>query len=116
MKARDVEFMVGEKVILIVSPMKGVMRFTKKGELSLRFIGPFEVLERVSKVAYRLALPPILSRVHPVFHVSMLWKYYTDLSLVLDFSLVQLDKDLTYYEELVAISNRQGSEAEVEGY
>ncbi|XP_070045646.1 uncharacterized protein [Nicotiana tomentosiformis] len=58
--------MVGEKVLLKVLPMKGIMRFRKRGKLSLRFNGPFEVLERVGEVAYRLALPPILLRVHPL--------------------------------------------------
>ncbi|XP_070045232.1 uncharacterized protein [Nicotiana tomentosiformis] len=105
-KARDVAFMVGERVLFRVSPMKGIMSFGKKGKLIPRYIGPFEILERVSKVAYQLALPPSLSRVHLVFYVSMLRKYYGDPSHVLDFSSMQLDKDLTYIEELVAISDR----------
>ena len=73
-KVRDLEFMEGEQVLLKVSPMKGVMRFCKRGKLSSRYIGPFEVLKRVGEVAYELALPPRLSGVHPVFHVSMLKK------------------------------------------
>ena len=64
--------MVGEKVLLKVSPMKGVMRFGKKGKLSSRFIGTFEVLRRIGEKAYELALPPNLLSVHLVFHVSML--------------------------------------------
>ncbi|XP_070025794.1 uncharacterized protein [Nicotiana sylvestris] len=100
-QARDVSYMVGEKVLLKVSPMKGVMRFGKKGKLSPRFIGPFELLWRIGKVAYELALPPSLSSVHPVFHVSMLRKYIGDPSHVLDFSIVQLDNDLTYDVEPV---------------
>ena len=106
-KVRDIAFMVGERILLRVSPMKGVMRFGKKGKLSPRYIGPFEILERVGEVAYRLALPPSLSAVHPVFHVSMLRKYHGDPSHVFDFSSVQLDKDLTYEEESVAILARQ---------
>ncbi|XP_019244257.1 PREDICTED: uncharacterized protein LOC109224125, partial [Nicotiana attenuata] len=86
---------------------EGRDEFRKKGKLSPRFIGPFEILDRVGEVAYRLALPPGLSAVHPVFHVSMLRKYHGDPSHVLDFSTVQLDKDLTYAEEPVAILDRQ---------
>ncbi|XP_070045269.1 uncharacterized protein [Nicotiana tomentosiformis] len=99
--------MVGERVYLKVSPMKDVMRFERKGKLRPRYIGPFEILERVGEVAYKLAFPPTLSAVHSVFHVSMLRKYYGDLSRVLHFRLVQLVKDLTYIEELVAILDRQ---------
>ena len=68
-KIRDLEFMVGERVLLKVSPMKGVMRFGKKGKLSPRYIGPFEIVERIGEVAYQLALPPGLSGVHHVFHI-----------------------------------------------
>ncbi|XP_070003439.1 uncharacterized protein [Nicotiana sylvestris] len=104
---RDVAFMVGERVLLRTSPMKCVMRFGKKGKLSPRFIGPFEILDQVGEVAYRLALPLGLSAVHVVFHVSMLQKYHSDPSHVLDFSTVQLDNDLTYEGELVAILDLQ---------
>ncbi|XP_070019775.1 uncharacterized protein [Nicotiana sylvestris] len=106
-KARDVSFMVGEKVLLKVLPMKDIMRFRKKGKLSPRFIGPFEVLRQVGEVAYELSLPPSLSGVHPVFHVSMLRKYHADLSHVLDFSTIKLDESLGYEEEPVAIIDRQ---------
>ncbi|XP_070003371.1 uncharacterized protein [Nicotiana sylvestris] len=99
--------MVGEWLLLRVSPMKGVMRFGKKGKLSLRLIGPFEVSRKVGKVAYELALPPSLVGVHLVFHVSMLRKYHGDPSHVLDFISVQLDKDLSYVKEPVAILDRQ---------
>ncbi|XP_070042764.1 uncharacterized protein [Nicotiana tomentosiformis] len=106
-KVRDIAYMVDEKVLLRVSPMKGMMRFGKKGKFSPRYIGPFEVLERVREVAYRLSLPPNLSGFQLMFHVSMLRKYYGDLSHVLDFSMVQLDGDLTYNVESVAIFDRQ---------
>ncbi|XP_070054784.1 uncharacterized protein [Nicotiana tomentosiformis] len=99
--------MVRERVLLRVSPMKDVMMFRKKGKLSLRFIGPFEVLRRVGQVAYEIALPPSLAGFHPIFHVSMLWKYHIDPSHMLDFSSVQLDKDLTYVEEPEAILDKQ---------
>ena len=77
------EFQVGDYMFLKVSSMKGVMSFSKKGKLALRYIRPFEILERVGMVAYQLALPPNLSQVHPVFHVSMLRKYILDPSYVL---------------------------------
>ena len=66
-KVRDLDFMEGEQVLLKVSPMKGVMRFGKRGKLSPRYIGLFEVLKRVGEVAYKLALPPGLSGVHRNF-------------------------------------------------
>ena len=75
-RRRPLEFMVGDFVFLKVSPKKGIVRFGKKGMLVSRFIGPFEFLERIGVVAYRLTLPPQLSLVHDVFHVSMLRKYY----------------------------------------
>ncbi|XP_070014674.1 uncharacterized protein [Nicotiana sylvestris] len=87
--------------------VKGIMRFGKKGKLCPRYIGPFEILERVGDVAYRLAQLPTLSAVHLVFHVSMLWKFHGDPSHVLVFISVQLDKDLSYVEEPVAILDRQ---------
>ncbi|XP_070050769.1 uncharacterized protein [Nicotiana tomentosiformis] len=106
-KARDVAFMVGERFLLVASPMKGVMRLGKKGKLSPWCIGHFEVLKRDREVVYRLSLTTSLSGVHSVFYVCMLQKYYKDPSHVLDFSLVQLDKDLTYDVEPVAILDRQ---------
>ncbi|XP_016488800.1 uncharacterized protein LOC107808748 [Nicotiana tabacum] len=99
--------MVGEKVLLTVSPMNGVMHFGKKVKLSARFIGPFEIFERAGEVAYRLAFLPSLSGVHLAFHVSMLWKYHEDNSHVYDFSTVQLDENLAYEEEPVAILARE---------
>ena len=77
------EFQVGNYVFLKVSSMKGVMRFGKKGKLAPRYIEPFEIVERVGMIAYQLALPPNLSQIHPVFHVSMLRKYISDPSHIL---------------------------------
>ena len=71
LKRKALELEIGEKVFLWVAPMKGVMRFGKNGKLSPRFVGPFEVLERVGEVAYRIALPSALSGIHNVFHESM---------------------------------------------
>ncbi|XP_070034660.1 uncharacterized protein [Nicotiana tomentosiformis] len=87
--------------------MKGMMRFGNKGKLSLRYIGPFELLDRVGEVAYKLAFPLSLSRVYSMFHVYMLQKYYADQSHVLDFNSVQLDENLAYEEESVAILDRK---------
>ena len=83
------------------------MRFGKKGKLSLRFIGPFEILSRVGEVAYKLALPPSLSTVPPVFHVSMLRKYIPDESHVLSLDSVDLGPDLTFEEDPIASLDRQ---------
>ena len=74
-KRKDIEYEVSDKVFLKVSPWRKVLRFEKKGKLSPRFIGPYEILERVGPVAYRMALPPELTKLHDVFHVSMLRRY-----------------------------------------
>ena len=84
MRRRPLEFEVGDHVFLKVMPKRGVVRSDKRGKLSPRFIGPFEILERIGVVAYRLALPPNMSGVHEVFHVSMLRKYAPDPSHVVD--------------------------------
>ena len=75
LKRKNNEYEVGDKVFLKVSPWRKVLRFGKKEKLSLRFIGPYEVLERIGPVAYRLALPLELAKLHDVFHVSMLRRY-----------------------------------------
>ncbi|XP_015072616.1 uncharacterized protein LOC107016764 [Solanum pennellii] len=106
-KIRDLEFMVGERVLLKVSPMKGVMRFGNKGKLSPRYIGPFEIVERIGEVAYQFALPPGLSSVHPVFHISMLKKYHQGGDHVIQWDSVLLDKNLTFEEEPITILDRQ---------
>ena len=83
-RRRPLEFEVGDHVFLKVMPKRGVVIFGKQGKLVPRYIGPFEVLERVSIVAYRLALSSSLSGVHEVFHVSMLRKYTPDPAHVMD--------------------------------
>ncbi|XP_019250905.1 PREDICTED: uncharacterized protein LOC109229808 [Nicotiana attenuata] len=104
---RELEFMVGDKVFLKVSPMKGVMRFGKKGKLSPRFIGPYEILEKKGNVAYKLALPVESSSVHPVFHVSMLRKYIHDESHVITADTIEIKEGLTYEEVPIEILDRQ---------
>ena len=73
-RRRPLEFEVGDRVFLKVSSIKGLMRFGKKGKLRIRFVGPFEITQRVGKLAYRIALPPNLVKTHGIFHVSMLRK------------------------------------------
>ena len=90
MKRKDIEYEVGDKVFLKVSPWSKVLRFRKKGKLSLRFIGPYEVLERIGPVAYRLALPLKLAKLHDVFHVSMLRKYHSDELHILPMQEIQV--------------------------
>ncbi len=75
LKRKEIEYAVGDKVFLKVSPWKKVLRFGRKGKLSPKFISPYEVIERVGPVAYRLALPPKLDKIYNVFHVSMLRRY-----------------------------------------
>ena len=87
--------------------MKGVMRFGKRGKLSPRYIGPFEVLKRVGDVAYELALPLGLSGVHPVFHMSMLKKYHGDGNYIIRWDLILFDEKLFYEEEPIAILDRE---------
>ncbi|GJZ42487.1 putative reverse transcriptase domain-containing protein [Tanacetum coccineum] len=82
LKRKPMEFQVGDKVMLKVSPWKGVVRFGKRGKLNPRYVGPFKVLEKVGEVAYKLELPEELSRVHNTFHVSNLKKCYADKPLV----------------------------------
>ena len=106
-RRRPLEFQVGDKVFLKVSPMRGVMRFGKKGKLSPRYTGPFEILERIGVVAYRLALPPSMSHLHDVFHVSMLRKYVEDSSHVLPVHEVEVSENVQYEEPAVAILDRK---------
>ena len=84
-------------------PKRGVVRFGKRGKLSPRFIGSFEILERISVVAYRLALPPSMSGVHKVFHISMLRKYTSDPTHVMDWGQIEVDTDGTFKEGPVCI-------------
>ncbi|KAA0064254.1 DNA/RNA polymerases superfamily protein [Cucumis melo var. makuwa] len=106
-RRKDLEFEVGDMVFLKVAPMKGVLRFEKKRKLSPRFVGPFEILERIGLVAYRLALPPSFSTVHNVFHVSMLRKYVADPTHVVEFEPLQISENMSYKEQPVEILARE---------
>ncbi|XP_065624386.1 uncharacterized protein LOC136065296 [Quercus suber] len=87
--------------------MKGVMRFGKKGKLSPRFVGPFEILKRIGKVAYELALLPTVAGVHNMFHVSMLRKYILDPSHILNYEPLKIKDNLTYKEVPIQILDRK---------
>nr|GEW34107.1 putative reverse transcriptase domain-containing protein [Tanacetum cinerariifolium] len=104
---RSLEFQPGDHVFLKVSPARGVRRFGIKGKLSPRFIRPFEILDRVGEVSYRLALPPQLSHVHNVLHVSFLRGYKYHPLHVISYPLDQIRTDLSYVEEPEAILDRQ---------
>ena len=101
------EFDVGSFVFLKVSPWKGKLRFGKKGKLSPRFVGPFEILKRIGEVAYEVALPPELEHIHNVFHVSVLRPYKPDYKHVISYEPIQVEKDLTYEEIPVQILDRK---------
>ena len=94
-------------MFLCVSPTRGVMRFGVRGKLNPRYVGPFEVLDRVGEVVYRLALPLSLADVHNVFHVSMLWKYILDLSHIIELAPLRIREDLTYEEHPVQIVDQK---------
>ena len=102
-RRRPLEFDIGDRVFLKVMPKRGVVRFGKRGKLSPRFSGPFEVLKRIGIVAYRLVLPPSMSSVHEVFHVSMLRKYTPDPAHVVDWGQIEVDTDETFEERPVYI-------------
>ena len=102
-RRRPLEFEVGGHVSLKVIPKRRVVRFGKRGKLSPRFIGPFEILERVGTIAYRLALPPNMTSVQEVFHVSMLRKYTPDPAHVLDWGQIEVNIDGTFEEGPVCI-------------
>ena len=102
-RRRPLEFEVGDHVFLKVMPKRGVVRIGKRRKLSPRVIGPFEILERIGTVVYRLALPPSMIRVHEVFHVSMLRKYTPDPAHVVDWGQIEVDTDGTFEEGPVCI-------------
>ena len=99
-RRRPLEFKAGDHVFLKVMPKRGVIRFGKRGNLSPRYIGPFEVLQRVGSVAYRLAF---LSSVNEVFHISMLRKYTLDPTHIMDWGELVVDADGTFEEGPVSI-------------
>ncbi|GJW62057.1 putative reverse transcriptase domain-containing protein [Tanacetum coccineum] len=107
LKRKPMEFQVGDKVMLKVSPWKGVVRFGKRGKLNPRYVGPFKVLEKVGEVAYKLELPEELSRVHNTFHVSNLKKCHADEPLAVPLDGLHLDDKLHFVEEPLEIVGRE---------
>ncbi|GJY38432.1 putative reverse transcriptase domain-containing protein [Tanacetum coccineum] len=106
-RSKPLEFHVGDHVMLKVSPWKGVVRFGKKGKLAPRFVGPFEILERIGSMAYRLRLPEELSGVHDTFHVSNLNKCLADANLHVPLDEIKVDKILCFVDEPLEIMDRE---------
>ncbi|GJS97828.1 putative reverse transcriptase domain-containing protein [Tanacetum coccineum] len=106
-RRKPLEFEVGDKVMLKVSPWKGVIRFGKWGKLNPRYIGPFKILAKVGTLAYRLELPKQLSRVHSTFHVSNLKKCFIDEPLAIPLDEIQIDDKLNFIEEPVKIIDQE---------
>ncbi|KAJ9553591.1 hypothetical protein OSB04_017636 [Centaurea solstitialis] len=106
-RRKDIEFQVGDLIMLKVSPWKGVIRFGKKGKLSPRFIGPYKITERVGAMAYKLELPVELSGVHNTFHVSNLRKCLADAEAAIPLQDIKVDQKLNFVEEPVAVMDRK---------
>nr|GFC14609.1 putative reverse transcriptase domain-containing protein [Tanacetum cinerariifolium] len=107
LKCKPMEFQVRDKVMLKVSPWKGVVRFGKRGKLNPRYVGPFKVLKKVGAVSYKLELPQELSRVHNTFHVSNLNKCYSDDPLVVPLEGLQVDDKLHFVKERLKVMDRK---------
>ena len=101
------EFEEGDKVYLKISPMEGVVRFGKKGKLSPHNVGPYEIFQRICKVAYELKLPSELALVHPVFHVFMLKKCMGDPESILPIKSLGIKDNLSYEKFSVQILDRK---------
>ncbi|GKD90961.1 putative reverse transcriptase domain-containing protein [Tanacetum coccineum] len=106
-RRKPLEFQVGDRVMLKVSPWKGVVHFGKRGKLNPKYIRPFKVLDKVETVAYRLKLPQQLSRVHSTFHVSNLKKCLSDETLAVPLDEIHIDDKLRFVKELVEIMDRE---------
>ncbi|GKC88293.1 hypothetical protein Tco_1148942, partial [Tanacetum coccineum] len=102
-RRKPLEFQVGDKVLLKVSPWKGVIHFGKRGKLNPRYIGPFKIIAKVGTVAYSLELPEKLSRIHSTFNVSKLKKCMADEPHALPLDEIQVDDKLNFNEEPVEV-------------
>ena len=101
------EFQVGDRVLLKVSPWKGLIRFRKRGKLNPRCIEPFKNLTRIGPVAYKLNLPRKLSNIHSIIHLSNLKKFLSDETLVIPLEEVNINESLNFVEELVEIMDHE---------
>ncbi|GKC48575.1 putative reverse transcriptase domain-containing protein, partial [Tanacetum coccineum] len=116
-RRKPLEFQVGDKVMLKVSPWKGVIRFGKRGKLNPRYIGPFKIIAKVGTVCQStLELPEKLSRVHSTFHVSKLKKCMADEPLAIPLDEIQVDDKLNFIEEPVEVMDREVKRSEAESY
>ncbi|GKA09689.1 hypothetical protein Tco_0689122 [Tanacetum coccineum] len=106
-RCKPLEFEVGDKVMLKMSPWKGVIRFGKRGKLNPRYIRPFKILAKLGTLAYRLKLPEQLSRVHSTFHISNLKKCLVDEPLAIPLDEIQIDDKLNFIEEPVKVMDRE---------
>ncbi|XP_070036934.1 uncharacterized protein [Nicotiana tomentosiformis] len=104
---RDLEFKEDDWVFLKFFPMKGIMQFGKKGKLSVRYVGPYRIIQRIGQVAYKLELPAEMSLVHPLFHVSILKKVVGDLSFIVPVKATEVNEELTYEEIPIVILDRE---------
>ncbi|GKF41980.1 hypothetical protein Tco_0125322, partial [Tanacetum coccineum] len=106
-RRKPLEFQVGDKVMLKVSPWKGVIRFGKRGKQNPLYVGPFNIIAKVGTFAYQIELPKQLSRVHSMFHVSNLKKCMTDEPLAILLDEIQIDDKLHFIEEPIEIMDRE---------
>jgi hypothetical protein len=106
-RMRPLEFEVGDRVFLKVSPIRGVMWFRKIGKLSPIFVELFEITQRVGRLAYRIALPPDYVETHDVFHVSMLRKYIANPNVIMEYEPLEIYEGLIYVEEPVKIVDKK---------
>nr|GEY14059.1 putative reverse transcriptase domain-containing protein [Tanacetum cinerariifolium] len=115
-RRKPLEFQVRDRVMLKVSPHKGVIRFGKLGKLNSRYIGPFKILERIGPFAYKLELPEELINVHNPFHISNLKKYLSDESLIIPMKELRLDDKLNFVEEPVEVMDREVKQLKQKSY
>nr|XP_027101334.1 uncharacterized protein LOC113721230 [Coffea arabica] len=97
-RRKDLEFSIGDQVFLKITPLKASLMAGKGKKLQPRFVRIYKILQRVGNVAYKLEPPPSLTRIHNIFHVSILKKYYPDPSHVLQPKNIEIDETLTYEE------------------